>query len=76
MNSLVIFIFLVVCYVLFAIYSNLANVTFILHLYLFFCIEDSTGPELLKVRLTPTGLSLWFCLHKCFQLPESPHPPQ
>ena len=41
-----------------------------------FCIEDSTGPELLKIRLTPTGLSLWFCLHKCFQLPESPHPPQ
>ena len=76
MNSLVIFIFLVACYFLFAIYSNLANVTFILHLYLFFCIEDSTGPELLKIRLTPTGLSLWFCLHKCFRLPESPHPPQ
>ena len=53
MNSLVIFIFLVACYFLFAIYSNLANVTFILHLYLFFCIEDSTGPELLKIRLTP-----------------------
>ena len=76
MNSLLIFIFLVACYFLFAIYSNLANVTFILHLYLFFCIEDSTGPELLKIRLTPTGMSLWFCLQKCFQLPESPHPPQ
>ena len=57
-------------------YSNLANVTFIFYLYSFFCIKESTGPELLKIRLTLTGLSLWFCLHKCFELPESPHLPR
>ena len=49
---------------------------FILYLYSFFCIEDGTGPELLTIRLSLTGLSLWFCLHKCFELPESPHRPR
>ena len=28
-------------------------------------IEDFTGLGLLKTRRTLTGLSLWFCLHKC-----------
>ena len=35
-------------------------------LILKFGIEDFTDPGLLKSRLTLTGLSLWFCLHKCF----------
>ena len=29
-------------------------------------IEDFTDPVLLKIRLTLTGSSLLFCLHKCF----------
>ena len=32
-----------------------------------FGIEDFTDPGLLKIRLTLTGLSLWFCLLKCFK---------
>ena len=31
-----------------------------------FGIEDFTDPGILKIRLTLAGLSLWFCLHKCF----------
>ena len=30
-----------------------------------FSIEDFTDLGLLKIRRTVTGLSLWFCLHKC-----------
>ena len=30
-----------------------------------FGIEDFTDPGLLKTLLTLTGLSQWFCLHKC-----------
>ena len=29
-----------------------------------FVIEDFTDPGLLKIRLTTTGLLLWFCLYK------------
>ena len=29
--------------------------------------QDFTDPGLLKIRLTLTGLSLWFCLHKCLR---------
>ena len=29
-------------------------------------------PVLLKIRLTLTGLSLWFCLHKCFFINRQP----
>ena len=28
--------------------------------------QDFTNPDVLKTRRTLTGLSLWFCLHKCF----------
>ena len=31
-----------------------------------FGIEDFTDPGLLKIRLTLTGLSWWFCLRNCF----------
>ena len=31
-----------------------------------FGIEDFTDTDLLMILLTLTGLSLWFCLHKCF----------
>ena len=31
-----------------------------------FGTQDFTDPGLLKIRGTLTGLSLWFCLHKCF----------
>ena len=31
-----------------------------------FGIEDFTDPGLLRILLTITGLSLRFCLHKCF----------
>ena len=30
-----------------------------------FGTQDFTDPGLLKIRWTLTGLSLWFCLHKC-----------
>ena len=29
--------------------------------------QDFTDPGLQKIRLTLTGLSLWFCLLKCFK---------
>ena len=29
-------------------------------------IQDFTDPGLPKIRRTLTGLSLWFCLHKCY----------
>ena len=35
-------------------------------LILKFGIEDFTDPGLLKIWLTLNGLSLWFCLQKCF----------
>ena len=35
-------------------------------LILKFGIEDFTDPGLLKIRLTFAGLSMWFCLQKCF----------
>ena len=109
------FIFLVAYHFLFAMYSNLAYVTFIfypsgihfsfiapveglcckqkyraniIHHFIFvlfhyffyhssrpkdqftilslkFVTQDFTDPGLLKIRRTLTGLSLWFCLHKC-----------
>ena len=31
-----------------------------------FVTQDFTDPGLLKIRRSLTGLSLWFCLHKCF----------
>ena len=34
-----------------------------------FGTQDFTDPGLLKIRRTHTGLSLWFCLHKCFWYP-------
>ena len=36
-------------------------------LILKFGIEDFTDPGLPKIRMSFTGLSLWFCLHKCFR---------
>ena len=33
-------------------------------LILKFVMEDFTDPGLLKIRLTPAGLLLWFCLYK------------
>ena len=35
-------------------------------LILKFGIEDITDLGLPKIRMSLTGLSLWFCLHKCF----------
>ena len=41
-------------------------------LILKFGIEDFTDPDLLNIRLTLNGLSLWFCLQKCFGFEDSP----
>ena len=57
--------FIVVFFIYFSYHSFYDKDQFTV-LILKFGIEDFTDPGLLKSRLTLTGLSLWFCLHKCF----------
>ena len=57
--------FIVVFFIYFSYHSFYDKDQFTV-LILKFDIEDFTDPGLLKSRLTLTGLSLWFCLHKCF----------
>ena len=60
-----IFIFICVFFIYFFYHSSCRKEQFT-DLILKFGTQDFTDPGLLKILLTLTGLSLWFCLHKYF----------